>query len=122
MAFQIIDDVLDLREGTQTLGKPAGNDLRQGIVTLPAMLFAASLSRESESLETLRAIVEGEITDDATIDGIIEEIRLSGALEQAEQEATIFADSARKRLEVVPDSTTRHLLTATIELTLGRSF
>ncbi|MGH2616387.1 MAG: polyprenyl synthetase family protein, partial [Thermomicrobiales bacterium] len=30
MAFQIIDDVLDFREGTQQLGKPAGHDLTQG--------------------------------------------------------------------------------------------
>src|SRR5690606_11492728 len=39
MAFQILDDILDLREGTSSLGKPAGNDLRQGVVTLPTMIF-----------------------------------------------------------------------------------
>ena len=121
MAFQIIDDVLDLREGTQTLGKPAGNDLRQGIVTLPTMLFAAGLPKDSDTLLTLQGIVEGEITDDATIDDMIEKIRLSGALEEAEREAQIFADSARKRLEVVPEAATRRLLAATIDLTTGRN-
>jgi geranylgeranyl pyrophosphate synthase len=45
MAFQIVDDVLDLQEGTQNLGKPSGNDLRQGTVTLPTMLYAANLSQ-----------------------------------------------------------------------------
>src|SRR5712672_503006 len=35
IAFQIIDDVLDYTEDQSTIGKPAGNDLRQGMVTLP---------------------------------------------------------------------------------------
>src|SRR5204863_50053 len=35
IAFQIIDDILDYTEDQATIGKPAGNDLRQGMVTLP---------------------------------------------------------------------------------------
>src|SRR5579859_6645552 len=35
IAFQIIDDILDYTEDQETIGKPAGNDLRQGMVTLP---------------------------------------------------------------------------------------
>jgi geranylgeranyl pyrophosphate synthase len=121
MAFQIIDDVLDLREGTQTLGKPAGNDLRQGIVTLPTMLFAGKLAPGSSTLDTLLGIVEGDITDDAVIDEMVKEIRHSGALELAEQEAMLYTESARKRLDLVPDDTTRRLLLATLDLTLARS-
>src|SRR5918994_2021583 len=49
MAFQIIDDILDVREGSRELGKPAGNDLRQGIVTLPTMLFATYSFRPARS-------------------------------------------------------------------------
>jgi geranylgeranyl pyrophosphate synthase len=35
IAFQIIDDVLDYVGTEESIGKPAGNDLRQGLVTLP---------------------------------------------------------------------------------------
>ena len=35
IAFQIIDDVLDYTGSELIIGKPAGNDLRQGLVTLP---------------------------------------------------------------------------------------
>lgn len=35
MAFQITDDILDVTSSSVRLGKPAGNDLRQGILTLP---------------------------------------------------------------------------------------
>ncbi len=39
MAFQIVDDILDFTADQSTLGKPVGNDLRQGVITLPTILF-----------------------------------------------------------------------------------
>lgn len=120
MAFQIIDDVLDLREGTQTLGKPAANDLRQGIVTLPTMYFVEGVPVGSPTWNTLVGIIEGEITDDAVISDIVLQIRASDAIERAEQEARRYADCARARLGVVADAETRSLLEATLDVTLER--
>jgi heptaprenyl diphosphate synthase len=37
MAFQIVDDVLDLTATDEQLGKPAGNDIREGVYTLPVI-------------------------------------------------------------------------------------
>ena len=42
MAFQIMDDVLDFKGTEEELGKPVGADLLRGILTLPALLFAAA--------------------------------------------------------------------------------
>lgn len=39
LAFQIVDDILDFCADEQTLGKPAGSDLAQGTLTLPAIMF-----------------------------------------------------------------------------------
>lgn len=38
MAFQIIDDVLDLVSTSEALGKPVGNDIREGVYSLPVLL------------------------------------------------------------------------------------
>ena len=38
MAFQIIDDVLDVVSTTEALGKPVGNDIREGVYSLPVLL------------------------------------------------------------------------------------
>src|SRR3954447_8473529 len=78
MAFQIVDDVLDLREGTQQLGKPAGNDIRQGTVTLPTMLYSAGLAVGSADAEFLRAVVAGDL-DGPEVDRLVQAIRNSSA-------------------------------------------
>jgi len=122
MAFQIIDDVLDLREGTQMLGKPAGNDLRQGVVTLPTMLFAAGLPEDSPTRTTLEEIIAGEEQRDDVIDDILAEIRASDALDRAEGIAAEFSARARGRISVVPNAEVREYLNNVVDLTLIRSF
>ena len=122
MAFQIVDDILDLREGTQTIGKPAGNDLRQGVVTLPVMMFAAELPAASEQWTMLEAIVSGEEIRDDRITEVLEAIRASGALEQAEEVAVGYTEQARERLTVVPDAETRSYLNDLLGLTISRRY
>ncbi len=122
MAFQIIDDVLDLREGTQTLGKPAGNDLRQGVVTLPVMLLAERLSPQSPEMQTLEAVISGDETDDAVIDDLVARIRQTDVLEASEERATYYTDRARHRISVVPDEEIRDFLFDILDLAVVRNF
>lgn len=120
MAFQIIDDVLDLREGTQVLGKPAGNDLRQGVITLPVMLFLQRLSPQSADAKALEAIVAGAETSDTVINDLIARIRQSSVLEESETRAMQYTDQARHRIDVVPDEETRDFLFDVLHLVVDR--
>lgn len=52
MAFQITDDILDFTATTEQIGKPAGSDLRQGILTLP-VIYALQQSPHKEELRQL---------------------------------------------------------------------
>ncbi len=121
MAFQVIDDILDLREGTETLGKPAGNDLKQGVVTVPVMIFAEGLAADNEWRETIEGIIAGEITDQARIDDVVSRIRESGALEAAERVAADYVDAARARLDVVQNDQTRDFLEQMLDFAVVRS-
>ncbi len=121
MAFQIMDDVLDLREETADLGKPAGNDLLQGTVTLPTMLYAAGLHPDSEDIARLRRIVTGATEDPAEIQATVTAIRQSGAIEAATEAADIFVASAKARVLIVPDSETASMLAEVADIALARS-
>jgi geranylgeranyl pyrophosphate synthase len=121
MAFQVIDDVLDLRESSATIGKPAGNDLRQGVVTVPVMRYAASLSADAPQRAIIEGIVAGEITDQAVVDNLIAEIRSSGALGEAEQVAHDYVEAARARLDRIPDVEVRAALDQLLDQATIRS-
>jgi geranylgeranyl diphosphate synthase, type II len=51
LAFQIVDDLLDIEEDSATLGKTAGKDLEQGKLTWPALLGVESARAEVKRLE-----------------------------------------------------------------------
>ena len=61
MSFQIADDVLDYLATEEEVGKPVGNDLKQGTVTLPLMLARHDPSLDGE----LEAVLSKSVLDDA---------------------------------------------------------
>jgi len=121
MAFQIVDDVLDLREDANQLGKPAGHDLLQGTVTLPTIIYASGLTQGSEAATRLEAVVSGEMDDLAEVDKVVEEIRGSGALETAMDEAIRFATRSKTHVAVTPDPEIRDLLEQVADVVCERS-
>jgi geranylgeranyl pyrophosphate synthase len=121
MAFQIVDDVLDFREGTQQLGKPAGHDLTQGTVTLPAIIYASGLSESSPDMTLLRGVVSGELDDPEAIATVVQDIRGSGALDAAMREAERFADRAKSHATASSDLETREMLEEIADFVCERS-
>ncbi|MBA2290206.1 MAG: polyprenyl synthetase family protein [Chloroflexia bacterium] len=121
MAFQIIDDVLDLREKSSDLGKPAGNDIRQGVVTLPTMMFASRLEAGSREMDVLARVIAGEEESTDEILEVVLEIRRSGALDEASEIANGYLDSARTCLNVVEEPQTREWLEELLDLAVQRT-
>jgi geranylgeranyl pyrophosphate synthase len=121
MAFQIIDDVLDLREREDKLGKPAGHDLTQGTVTLPTIIYASGLSEGSTAMNRLRGVVSGEQDDRASVEQVVQEIRSSGALDEAMSEAESFAERAKEQAAYVLQSETREMLIEVADIAVSRS-
>lgn len=120
MAFQIVDDVLDLRGSTEEIGKPAGLDLRQGTVTLPTMLFMAKADG-SPSATLVRRVVDGEDTSDEALRDVALSIRQSGALDEAIATARIFVDRAKDRIAFIEDPTVLGPLHAVADSALIRT-
>jgi geranylgeranyl pyrophosphate synthase len=99
MAFQIIDDILDFTSQENTLGKPVGNDLRQGIITLPAIFYAETHPEDPDATDLL----EGRcIQSTEQIDRLIANIRSSDAIRLSHQEAIRFVETGLSSLRQVP--------------------
>ncbi|OXM55257.1 polyprenyl synthetase family protein [Amycolatopsis alba] len=108
VAFQISDDVLDISASTADLGKSAGTDLREGIVTLP-MLHA--LDDDGPDAARLREIIgHGPVSDPALRREALGLLRDSAGVVRALAEAHGYAAKARDLALSLPDRPARALL------------
>ena len=97
MAFQITDDILDLTATSAQIGKPAGNDILQGIVTLP-VIHALSVSADAEELRT---IVTTRDMDEAMLKRGLEIVHATDAIEYSYAKVKEYLDKARS---ILPNS------------------
>src|SRR6266581_3438320 len=88
IAFQIIDDILDYTEDQATIGKPAGNDLRQGMVTLP-LIYALQEQPQNGHRQEVQHLLTTTEPEDEDIHSIVDWVVNGPGVERS------FADAAR---------------------------
>lgn len=102
MAFQLIDDILDFTSKETILGKPVGNDLAEGKVTLPLLYSLADTTREeTRMIETILKDRSYERVPFSTVLEIIEKYK---GVEKAHERAQQFTARARQVIDTFPDS------------------
>jgi len=106
MAFQIVDDVLDFTGDQHEVGKPVGNDLRQGLITLPTVIHFQDHAQGKDWLRQLRQ----QAVRDEELETIIDQVRHSPAIDRSMDEARLLIDKAETRLEGMPESPERDAL------------
>jgi heptaprenyl diphosphate synthase len=120
MAFQVVDDILDMRSTASQLGKPVGGDLRQGTVTLPTMFYLENA--DDEGREMIRQVIENENRSDETIARAIQLISDSGSIDKAIEEAKRFVQEAKASLSGLPDIPARRTLLEIADFVVERDF
>jgi octaprenyl-diphosphate synthase len=108
MAFQIVDDVLDLTASEDILGKPVGSDLREGKVTM-AVIHALERCTPEERARIQTVLLERAFRS-VTHAQILEILNRYGSLDAALARASQFADDARTAICSFPDSEIKRAL------------
>lgn len=110
MAFQIVDDILDVTSNSQTIGKPAGNDILQGVITIPFIYTYLHTSIGPQ----LKGLIENKNITEVDVAQAIELIKASGGIEFAQSEVHRFLQRAD---EVLPTSLPKEYRKAFHEIT-----
>lgn len=100
MCFQIRDDIFDYSDNND-IGKPTGNDIREGKVTLP-LLYALNQAQEEER-SAIMDILRGRDYTEENIKYLISFAVENGGIEYAEQKMQAYARLAEEELAVFPD-------------------
>ena len=119
MAFQLVDDLLDLTSTRDVLGKPVASDLKEGKMTLP-VFFAMSNARPEDTMKVQTVLDEREFrsVDCAEILHLVEQ---SDGLERTRNLAQRYARRAIQLLEEFPASIYRDAIIQVPEFILTRT-
>ena len=116
-AFQLVDDLLDITQPVQTLGKPACGDIVEGKHTLPLFLLRQALTTaERERLSALR----GAEATEADCLWIQERVKDTGVDVEVGRRARLYMDKGLHALESLPTSPYRDSMIALAEFVLCR--
>jgi geranylgeranyl pyrophosphate synthase len=116
MAFQIVDDILDFNGDEAEMGKPVGSDLREGTITLPAML----LIERSPSDNAVKRYFAARRGRDERLTEAIAAVRESGVLDTSMEMARGYVRRGTDAITDLPDNEARRSLIEIGEYVLRR--
>lgn len=118
IAFQIKDDIFDYFESPE-LGKPTGNDMLEGKLTLPA-LYVLNQTEDDSLKQTALKIRSLEASKEEIAD-FVETVKEKGGIEYATRMMYEFRDKALALIPVSADSSLKEALTAYIDYVIERN-
>src|SRR5882724_10563631 len=118
LAFQIVDDVLDLTASESVLGKPVASDLREGKATM-AIIHALERCTAAERKQIETVLIDRAFNGVTHAD-ILAILNRYGSLEYASKEAARYAESARTAICAFPDSEIKRALLWAPEFVVAR--
>lgn len=118
MAFQVTDDILDFIADEKVLGKPTGSDIRQGVITLPALY---ALKKDDHRTELAGLLSSPELCN-TQAERIIDMIISSDGIDYAYYVSQHFARKAQIQLKYLPDRPVKKSFLDISDYILARDF
>ena len=119
MIFQIRDDIFDYYDNSD-IGKPTGNDMTEGKLTLP-VIYALNTTRDADMLALARKVKSGDVSREE-IERLVEFTKQNGGIEYADKKMwEIHADSVHFLESEVTDPEVRRSLRGYLDYVIERT-
>jgi geranylgeranyl pyrophosphate synthase len=115
IAFQVVDDILDFEGTAAEIGKPVGNDLASGTLTLPALLLVERYPKNNPVV----ALCQG-IEREENIKRAVDMMHNTGVIDDAYKVAEELRVKANASLDGMPDSDAKQALLELSDFVLAR--
>lgn len=118
MAFQLVDDLLDFTASEEVLGKPVGNDLSEGKVTLPLILALQQCGKEEKKM--VETVMSDQSYDRVSLQSVLGLLNKYAAIDTVRRRALTYTETAAAQLEAFSDSSYKRALTSVTEWVVDR--
>jgi heptaprenyl diphosphate synthase len=104
VAFQLADDVIDVRSDAATTGKTPGTDLREGVATMPVLLLRRRVAAGGtpEDAELLAAI-DGDLSSDEALAAVVARLGAHPVVDETAALAAQWAARAKEAIAMLPE-------------------
>lgn len=119
LCFQIRDDIFDYLSGSE-IGKPTGNDMREGKITLP-LIHALNVTKDAQMLHLARLVKQGEASE-RDIQALVHFTVENGGINYAFERMSQLAQQAHDLLSAYPDSPVHRALNDYVLYVVARNF
>ena len=120
ISFQIVDDILNFTSSEANSGKPSGIDLKNGIITAPALFALEEYELKGDS--RLKELIQSQFTEEETFNRAMELIFHTNGISRAQDLARYYADLANKSLEIIYDNHCKNSLQNLLTFVLERKY
>ncbi|MEX0913630.1 MAG: polyprenyl synthetase family protein [Demequina sp.] len=122
VAFQLADDVIDIRSDAGTTGKTPGTDLREGVATMPVLLLRERVAREGNAADRdLLEAIKGDLTSDEALAEVVAALREHAVLEETSARAHQWSEQAIGSISNLPEGDVKSALISFAEALVARA-
>lgn len=123
VAFQLADDVLDIRSDSDVSGKTPGTDLREGVSTMPVLLLRKRIANGAASAAdtALLSLIDGDLSSDKALAEGLAGLRAHAVVDETAALAREWVDGAKAAIAGLPDGDVKDALLGFAEALVARA-